>query len=129
MNDPKGLYVVSKTQTKTDRALAILLGSLDHKEAIRVWEAEGGDDSCELIDGDYYQLSKRVIEQSLGCSPHLVGEGGCPSSPSQRRKPKSVFKPVWKEASTDFSRSIQTRFFKKSALEGQPKRPVGSMAA
>jgi hypothetical protein len=86
MSDPKGVYVLSKTMSKMDRDLAILWGSLDEKEAIRVWEG-GMTCSSESKKSDYFQLSKTLLENSNNpAAPPIIEKRrrGSYSSPRSR---------------------------------------------
>jgi hypothetical protein len=106
MSDPKGVYVLSKTMSKMDRELAILWGSLDEIEAIRVWEG-GTTCSSESQESDYFQLSKALLENSNNpAAPPIIEKRrrGSFSSPRSRLR---------KHPRAPSSPSTKVRFLKK----------------
>ena len=118
MKDPKGVSMLSKSLSKTDRKLAILFGTVDRTEVIRIWKAKSGG-TQEAVQSQYYQLSVTMIIGQSTKSTILLSEGTGYSPRLGQRTRKCHTEKNEKKTSTscNVSKSIEVSMLSKSKVE------------
>jgi hypothetical protein len=126
ISDPKGVSMLSKTLSKSDRRLAALFGSVDRKEVNRIWKSEEKG-SYEAVGSEYYQLSMAVLDQSTD-APILLNEGMRYSPFPDHRK--QLGRENGKDtSSTDGSRHLQLCLLRRRVGYTSPREGLSTRAA